>query len=96
MEFAALARHRPAIRRRDRRLRRAVPRPPARVADRIARASTAIDPDELPPVVVLVFMTSLSRMLVMEEGLGMSLGHAETRALIERWLTQVEGPPLDG
>lgn len=44
-----------------------------------ALAEHGIDPEELPPVVLGVFMTSLSRMLVMEEGLDMSIGHAETR-----------------
>ena len=95
MQFAALARHRPAIGSEigayaeEFRVRQL-----ASLTESLREHG--IDPDELPPVVVLVFMTSLSRMLVMEEGLGMSLGHAETRALIERWLTQVEGPPLDG
>ncbi|WP_426571485.1 TetR/AcrR family transcriptional regulator [Aquihabitans sp. McL0605] len=91
MEFAALARHRPAIRAEvggyaeQFRIRQL-----ASLSD--ALAGHGIDPDELPPVVLLVFMTSLSRMLVMEEGLDMSIGHAETRSLIERWLTEVEGP----
>ena len=95
MQFAALARHRPAIGAEigayaeEFRVRQL-----ASLTESLREHG--IDPDELPPVVVLVLMTSLSRMLVMEEGLGMSLGHAETRALIERWLTQVEGPPLDG
>ena len=91
MEFAALARHRPAISSaigayaeefRTQQL--------ASLAD--ALRDHGIDPDDLPPVAVLVLMTSLSRMLVMEEGLEMSIGHAETRDLVERWLTEIEGP----
>jgi AcrR family transcriptional regulator len=92
MEFTALAGHRKAIR--------------AEIADyaerfRIQQLAAltevlhdrGIDPEELPPVVVLVLMTSLSRVLVMEDGLGMSVGHHETRDLIERWLVRLEGPP---
>ena len=95
LEFAALARHRPEI-------RSSVGAYAEQFRIRQLASLTGaldhhgIDRDQLPPVVLLVFMTSLSRMLVMEEGLDMSVGHAETRALIERWLTQIEGPPLDG
>lgn len=91
MEFAALARHRPAVRdevgayAEQFRLRQ---------LDALTQvlADLGIAPDEVPPVAVLVLMTSLSRMLVLEEGLGMAAGHAETRALVERWLDEVEGP----
>lgn len=91
LELAALARHRPAIRAEigayaeQFRIRQL-----ASLTD--ALAEHGIDPEELPPVVLGVFMTSLSRMLVMEEGLDMSIGHAETRDLVERWLTRIEGP----
>jgi AcrR family transcriptional regulator len=91
LEFAALARQRPAI-------RSAVGAYAEQFRTRQLAALTGalrgygVDADELPPVVLLVLMTSLSRMLVLEEGLDMSMGHHETRELVERWITRVEGP----
>jgi hypothetical protein len=52
-----------------------------------------VDPDAFPPEAVMMLMTSVSRVLVMEEALGMTTGHAEMRALVERCLTGVEGDP---
>jgi len=39
----------------------------------------------------MVLMSSISRFLVMEQALGISAGHAETVALVERYLTYFEG-----
>jgi AcrR family transcriptional regulator len=50
--------------------------------------------DELPAVVAMVLMTSVARVLVMEDALGMSLGHAETFAVVESYLRRLEGDPL--
>ena len=36
-----------------------------------------IDTDRFPPVAVMSVMTSVSQILVLEEALGMSAGHAE-------------------
>ncbi|ORW05457.1 TetR/AcrR family transcriptional regulator [Mycobacterium kyorinense] len=52
-----------------------------------------IDPGEVPPLVWAVLMTSVSRVLVMEQALGMSAGHAETVAFVERYLRRLEGEP---
>ena len=38
----------------------------------------------------MILMTSVSQILGMEEALGMSAGHGETRALVERCLGQWE------
>jgi hypothetical protein len=38
-------------------------------------------------------MTSLSRMLVLEQSIGMSGGHAETMELVENYLRRLEGEP---
>ncbi|OBB69922.1 TetR/AcrR family transcriptional regulator [Mycobacterium sp. 852014-50255_SCH5639931] len=51
------------------------------------------DTSEMPPVVWTVLMTSLSRMLVLEQAIGMSGGHAETMALVESHLRRLEGEP---
>jgi AcrR family transcriptional regulator len=42
-------------------------------------------------VTFMVLMSAISRFLVMEQALGMSAGHAETVALVERYLVQFEG-----
>jgi AcrR family transcriptional regulator len=56
-----------------------------------------VDPAGLDAVVAMVLMTSVSRVLVMEQALGMSAGHAETLELVESYLREAEGdPPADG
>jgi AcrR family transcriptional regulator len=93
MEFIALANHRKVIR--------------AEIADyserfRAAQLETmgnvlqeyGIDPNTCPPAAALVLITSLSRVLVMEESLGVFGGHAETFALVEKYLVQLEGERL--
>jgi len=52
-----------------------------------------IDPVEVPPLVWSVLMTSVSRVLVIEQALGMSAGHAETVEFVERYLHRLEGAP---
>jgi len=57
-------------------------------------ARYGIDADEFPATVLMVLMTSASRMLIIEqEALGITLGHAETVAFVERWLRRLEGAP---
>jgi AcrR family transcriptional regulator len=52
-----------------------------------------VDEDVLPAMVGTVLMTSVSRFIVIEEEtLGMSSGHAETVAFVERFLCRLEGP----
>lgn len=49
---------------------------------------------DVPPLVWSVLITSVSRVLVMEQALGMSAGHAETVEFVERYLRRLEGDPL--
>ncbi len=91
MEFIALANHRKVIR--------------AEIASSAERFRAAqleglevvlerygVDPDDWTPIVCTVLMSSISRFLVMEfETLGMSSGHAETVAFVERYIRKVEG-----
>jgi AcrR family transcriptional regulator len=95
MEFVALANHRKAIR--------------SEISDfaeryraeqlavlRAAFARYQLDESEYPPMVVTVFMTSLTRMLVIEaESIGLSSGHAETVVFVEQFLERLEGPRED-
>ena len=50
-----------------------------------------IDPAQFPPEAVLVLVTALSQILVQEEALGITMGHADIRAVVERCLTHYEG-----
>ena len=50
-----------------------------------------VDDDVFPPAAVLVLMDGLARFLVMEEAIGLTTGHAEVHALVERFLARLEG-----
>jgi hypothetical protein len=41
-------------------------------------------------------MTGLSQVLVLEKALGITSGHDETVALVERYLRELEGPTAGG
>jgi TetR/AcrR family transcriptional regulator len=90
MEFVALANHRKAIRgeiadyaERFRRMQ----------LDALTKALDAagLDPDRHPPMVVLLAMTGVSQVLVLEQALGFTTGHAEMLAFVERSLRRLEG-----
>ena len=49
-----------------------------------------IDRRTFPPAGVALLMATLARGVVMEETLGISLGHAELRSMVRRLLTKVE------
>ena len=89
MEFMALANHRPivgdAIGQGGERVRRAV------VEAVSARwAGYGLDEDELPPPALVFMLGAIPRMVHLEEGLGTFTGHAETVAMVERFLDRVE------
>jgi AcrR family transcriptional regulator len=92
LEFAALANHRKAIRAE---LADFAERFRGRQAEALAGAfeRAGIDADEVPHVVVLVMMAALTQVLAMEDGLGVSTGHPETLAVVDRWLDRLE--PLE-
>ena len=48
--------------------------------------------DTIDPEAFLVLFTSLAQVLVLEDALGVTLGHDAARALVERALTKHEGP----
>jgi AcrR family transcriptional regulator len=49
-----------------------------------------LDLDEYPPVVLSYIINGLSRLLINEDSVGVSLGHAEVLAFAERWLSGLE------
>jgi AcrR family transcriptional regulator len=92
MEYVALANHRKALKAEigyyAERFREEQTTAVSAVLERYGMAAA-----DVPPLVWSVLITSVSRVLVMEQALGMSLGHAETVAFVERYLHQLEGDP---
>ncbi|WP_116377567.1 TetR/AcrR family transcriptional regulator [Mycobacterium sp. MFM001] len=93
MEYVALANHRKALKAEiayyAERFREEQREAVSNVLERYG-----IDAAEVPPLVWSVLITSVSRVLVMEQALGMSAGHAETVEFVERYLRRLEGDPL--
>ena len=92
MEFTALANHRKAIRAE---IAASAERYRAEQFEGIRSVLDryGVDTERYPPLVCTVLLTSVSRMLVIEqETLGMSSGHVETSAFIEDLLVRLEGP----
>jgi AcrR family transcriptional regulator len=88
LEFAALSRHRKAIREEI-----AVYAERFRAAQVEALqdllAERGVDRKRLPAVALSVLMESVANVLVMEDALGVTTGHAETTALVERFLDRL-------
>lgn len=88
MEFIAMSRHREALRAEianySERFRAGQREALDEVLDRVNLS------EKIHPVVVSVLMTSLSRVLVMEESLGVAGGHAETAELVEWVLSKFD------
>src|ERR1700743_2411179 len=92
MEFMALANHRKDM-------RAEIAYYAERFREQEREAVTAAlqrygaDRKDVPPVVWAVLMSSLSRFIVLEQAVGISVGHAETRELVESYLRRLEGDP---
>jgi AcrR family transcriptional regulator len=92
-EFLALANHRKAIQAEL-----------GEVAERFRKveleaftsvaASSGIDLDAFPPDALLLIMMAIPTTVVMEETLGMSIGHEQALMLVERYLSEFRGAPL--
>jgi AcrR family transcriptional regulator len=89
VEFMALANHRKIVRKEivqhDERARKFQ-------ADALSGilADAGIDPKMCPPSCAVMVMEGMSRAFVMEEVLGISFAHSETRAFVERLLRRAE------
>ena len=92
MEFIALANHRKALKAEiayyAERFREEQRKALSTVLDRYD-----IDQVQVPPLVWSVLMTSISRVLVIEQALGMSAGHGEIVEFVELYLRLLEGDP---
>jgi AcrR family transcriptional regulator len=92
VELAALANHRSAIRAESAAYAEQFRRLQVEALSSVLEAH-GIDPEAFPPVAVVVLITAIARVLAMERALGMTAGHAETLALVERYLARFEGDP---
>jgi TetR/AcrR family transcriptional regulator len=88
MEFAALANHRKSIRSEIARYGELFRNRQTEVLAEVMEEN-GIDTALFPPVMVMVLITGVSQILVMEDALGMSTGHAETREVVDRCLGQL-------
>jgi AcrR family transcriptional regulator len=92
MEFMALANHRKAMRAELAYYAERM-RSEQRRAVTVALERYGVATQDVPPIVWTVLMTSVSRVLVIEQALGVSAGHAETVELVESYLHRLEGEP---
>lgn len=95
MEFMALANHRKAIRSEIARYAELFGDLETGVMAAALRAH-GVDAEEFPPVVMAMLVTSLARIVLLERGLGITRGHADAEAFIERYLQRYELPASDG
>jgi len=90
-EFVALANHRKTIRAQIARYAKEFRAMQIEAITRILHEHD-IGHDVCPPEALAVIMEAVARVLVSETCLGMSKGHAETVALVKRYLQQLGGP----
>ena len=90
-EFLALANHRKAIRSEIIRHAEAAR---ARQAEALAHIldGAQIADASCPPLCMATLITSVARTLIMEDGVGISLGHQETRTFVEALLARLRRP----
>lgn len=89
MEYVGLANHRPAIRTEVARYSEQFRAAQTAALDRML-AQYGVDTERFPAAVLSVLMTGAARMVVLEQALGMTAGHAETFAFAEREIDLLE------
>lgn len=89
VELMALANHRKAIREE---IALHTERTRQRQAEALATlvSRDLVDPAMCPPVGLALVMVGIARALTMESSFGITLGHAEARAFVERWIREQE------
>jgi AcrR family transcriptional regulator len=61
----------------------------------LALKARGVDLELFPPVVMTMIMGGLARMVLHEQGLGITRGHDQATAFIDRWLDRFEMPDWD-
>jgi AcrR family transcriptional regulator len=85
IEFAALANHNDAIQAEMSRYAERYRRIQLDAVTRILE-QRGISPDECPPIVALLAMTGISQVIMLGESVGVTDGHADAIAFVERYL----------
>lgn len=88
VEFLALANHRKAIRTEIVRFAETARNVQAKALSSLI-GSSGIDSGACSPLCISTLLTSVSRNLIFESGVGISSGHAEARAYVDRKLTEL-------
>ncbi|BBX69869.1 TetR family transcriptional regulator [Mycolicibacterium psychrotolerans] len=89
-EFMALANHRKAIRAELKAYAERV-RDIETAAVTVALRTRGIDLNEYPPVAISMLIAQIARSICNEEAVGVSAGHEQMRALVERYLDRLAG-----
>lgn len=87
-EFMALANHRKAIGAELKAYAERV-RDIETAAATVALRTHGVDLEECPPVAVSMVLTQMARSLCNESAIGVTEGHEQLRALVERWLNRL-------
>ncbi|MGE0221597.1 TetR/AcrR family transcriptional regulator [Mycolicibacterium sp.] len=90
-EFMALANHRKAIRAELKAYAERV-RDIETAAVTVALRANGVDLDRHPPVAVSMLIAQIARSLCNESAVGVTLGHAEMRAYVQRLIDTLSGP----
>ncbi|MGI8336271.1 TetR/AcrR family transcriptional regulator [Actinomadura scrupuli] len=90
MEFVALANHRKAIRGVIAESSRKFRRLQEEAVTRILKERGA-DTGAWPPLALILFLSSVSRFLLMEQSFDISAGHDQMIAVVESYLREIEG-----
>ena len=88
LEFMAMANHRPAIREEISRSMRSVRRVQQEAIERELARHPELDVP-FSPLVLTVMAAGIGQALVMEEGVGIDLGHDETREELTTWIEKL-------
>lgn len=89
-EFMALANHRKVIRAELKAYAERV-RDIETAAVTVALRANGIDLDDYPPVAVSMLIAQIARSLCNEDAVGVTLGHDEMRAFMQRWMRSLNG-----
>lgn len=90
LEFLALGNHRKAVRAEIGTFTRTFRRMQLGMLSSVLEGY-GVDPKTWPPVSLILLMAGISRFLLVEEAYDLDIGHAETIALVERHLRELEG-----
>jgi AcrR family transcriptional regulator len=94
MEFIALANHRKAIHTEIVETSRRLRTMQIEVVKKVLK-DYGVDEKKWPAASIILIMTGTSRLILTEDAFDLDSGHAETIALIERYISALEGPRRD-